>query len=270
MTERRSIVQRLVALCLAGAALAVGAPASAREPALPVWGYEVVRSYPHDREAFTQGLFWRNGFLYESTGMEGQSTVRKVRLETGEVLQRVDLPTDVFGEGIVDWDNRIVGITWLSQTGYVLDLERFSLVGRFGYVGEGWGLTRSEREIVMSDGTAELRFLDPKTLKETRRLKVTAEGRPLDKLNELEWVDGEIFANVWQTDRIARIDPKTGRVTGWIDLAGLLPMLARVAGHTDVLNGIAYDAAAKRLFVTGKRWPRLFEIRLVRKSSGRG
>lgn len=244
---------------------AAEATATVKTAAIPTYGYEVVRSYPHDPNAFTEGLFLKNGFLYESTGLEGRSSVRKVRLETGEVLQQADLPPQLFGEGIVDWGDKLIGLTWRTQIGYVLDLNGFTMSKRFSYPGEGWGLTRNNLELVMSDGTAELRFLDPNTLTEKRRVKVTANGKPVDQLNELEWVDGEVYANIWQTDRIARIDPKTGKVVGWIDLTGLLPAKERTVGHTDVLNGIAYDSTAKRLFVTGKMWPKLYQIKLVKR-----
>ena len=256
----------LLVLTLLGA----GAPSGAAEPAIPVWGYRVVKSYPHDPGAFTEGLFFKDGDLFESTGLNGRSTIRRVKLETGEVVQRVSLPDELFGEGIVDWKDRLVGLTWQSQFGFVLDLKTFELKGRFGYPGEGWGLTRDDRELIMSDGTAELRFLDPETLRETRRVKVTAAGQPVTRLNELEWVEGEVYANVWQTDRIARIDPKSGRVVGWIELGGLLraglggPRREDADPNVDVLNGIAWDAATRRLFVTGKYWPKLFEIQLVR------
>lgn len=246
------------------------APAIAgADAAIPVFGYQVVHVYPHDTGAFTEGLFFKDGFLYESTGLLGRSTVRKVRLETGEVLQSVGLPDNMFGEGIVDWHERLIGLTWQSQIGFVLNLRDFELTGRFAYPGEGWGLTHDDRELIMSDGTAELRFLDPTTLREVHRLRVTAGGTPVTQLNELEWVDGQIYANIWQTDRIARIDPKTGQVVGWIDLGGLLrngnygPRRENADPNVDVLNGIAWDAATKRLFVTGKFWPKLFEIRLV-------
>lgn len=250
--------RRTLLAALAGASVTPLAPA-----ATPVQGFKVVRSYPHDPDAFTQGLFFHDGFLFEGTGLRGRSSIRKVELETGRVLQGVELPPDVFGEGITQWGDRLVGITWQEQTAFVLDLKTFKLWRKFSYPGEGWGITHNERELVMSDGSAELRFLDPLTFKELRRVKVTADGRPVTQLNELEWVEGEILANVWQTDRIARIDPKTGRVTGWIDLTGLLPDNQRP--HPDaVLNGIAYDAKARRLFVTGKLWPKLFEIQLVK------
>ena len=178
-------------------------PASA---ATPVQGYKVVKAYPHDPDAFTQGLFFHDGFLYEGTGLRGRSTIRKVELETGRILQAVELPAEFFGEGITRWGDRLIGITWQEQTAFVLDLKTFKLWRKFSYAGEGWGLTHNERELVMSDGTAELRFLDPTTFKELRRLRVTADGRPLELLNELEWIEGEVWANVWQTDRIARIE----------------------------------------------------------------
>ena len=250
---------------LCASALLGSGLAAAKDGPIPTYGFEVVRSYPHDANAFTEGLFFKSGVLYESTGLEGRSSIRKVRLETGEVLQQVALPPGLFGEGIVDWGDQIISLTWQTQLGFVLKLDDFALVKRFNYPGEGWGLTRNNRELVMSDGTAELRFLDPQTLRETRRLRVTANGKPVDQLNELEWVAGEVYANIWQTDRIARIDAKTGQVVGWIDLTGLLPAKERVAGHTDVLNGIAYDSVGKRLWVTGKMWPKLYEIKLVPK-----
>ena len=246
------------------AALATAVIAPAALAATPVQGFKVVNSYPHDAQAFTQGLFFLDGFLFEGTGLQGRSSIRKVEVETGRVVQDIALPPDVFGEGITQWGDRIIGLTWLNETAYVLDLKTFKLWRKFSYKGEGWGLTHNDKELVMSDGSAELRFLDPLTFKELRRVRVTADGKPVDQLNELEWVDGEVLANVWQTDRIARIDPKTGHVTGWIDLTGLLPDNQRVNADA-VLNGIAYDPKAKRLFVTGKLWPRLFEIQLVKR-----
>lgn len=230
---------------------------------VPVFGYKVVRSYPHDRQAFTQGLQYVDGVLYEGTGMNGESGIRKVRLETGEVLQMRPLDAQYFGEGIVVWKQDLVQLTWQHGIGFVYDRNTFEPRRTFTYSGEGWGLTHDGTRLIMSDGseTGTLRFLDPLTLRETGKLVVVDGGRPVNHLNELEFVKGEIYANVWNTERIARISPKTGRVTAWIDLRGLLD--PREAAGTDVLNGIAYDAAKDRLFVTGKRWPRVFEIQLV-------
>jgi glutaminyl-peptide cyclotransferase len=228
----------------------------------PTFTYRVIQSYPHDRRAFTQGLIYRNGFLYEGTGMNGQSGVRKVKLETGEVLQVHATPRQYFGEGITEWNGSIIQLTWQSEIGFVYDMKTFQQTKTFAYRGEGWGLTHDGSRLIMSDGSSSLRFLDPSSMQETGRLPVHDENGPIDNLNELEYVRGEILANVWQTDRIARISPKDGRVTGWIDLAGLLSPLER--GGADVLNGIAYDEGRNRLFVTGKWWPRLFEIRLIR------
>jgi len=224
----------------------------------------VVHAYPHDRYAFTQGLLYLNGFLYESTGLYNQSSIRKARLETGEVLQKREIPEAYFGEGIVNWRDHLIEITWTTQAGFVYDLASFGLEREFQYAGEGWGLTQDGKRIIMSDGTSQLRFWDPQSLRETGRITVTADGAPVKNLNELEWVNGEIYANVWQTDRIARIDPVSGKVAGWIDCTGLLAAADRT-GQEDVLNGIAYDAKTGRLFVTGKNWPKLFEIRLVKR-----
>lgn len=235
--------------------------------AVPVYDFDVVHVYPHDVSAFTEGLFYLNGVLYESTGLEGHSTIRKERLETGEVLQKLDIPAQYFGEGIVNWRGHLVSLTWKSQLGFVFDLATLKLQRDFHYDGEGWALTRNDRELIMSDGTPELRFLNPDTLKETHRVQVTLDGRPMSNMNELEWIKGEIFANLWQTNWILRIDPLDGHVLGLIDLTGLLKPSDIVPGQTDVLNGIAYDAKSDRLFVTGKNWPKLFEIRLRRASA---
>jgi glutamine cyclotransferase len=236
--------------------------AMAVRAAIPIYDFEVVHSYPHDASAFTEGLFYLNGFLYESTGLEQHSSIRKVRIDTGAVVQKVDIAPQYFGEGIVNWQGHLISLTWKSQTGFVFDLNTFKLQRQFKYPGEGWALTRNDKQIIMSDGTSELRFLDPKTLTETSRIHVTIEGRPLLNLNELEWVKGEIYANVWQTNWIVRIDPGSGEVIGLINLTGLLQPSDMIQGQTDVLNGIAYDAKGDRLFVTGKNWPKLFEIRL--------
>ncbi|MEJ0065368.1 MAG: glutaminyl-peptide cyclotransferase [Caulobacteraceae bacterium] len=238
--------------------------------AVPVWGVSVVHVYPHDRNAFTEGLFYLDGYLYESTGLNGQSSVRKVDLATGRVLQSHPLGRQYFGEGIVAWNNRLIQLTWQSHVGFIDDLSTFKQLGQFSYAGEGWALTQNGRQIIMSDGTPQLRFLDPKTLKEVRRLTVTADGQPVKDLNELEWVKGEILANIWLTNFIARIDPASGKVTGWIDVTGLMKP-AELGGDPDAIpNGIAYDAEHDRLFVTGKRWPKLFEIRLVKRGGANG
>lgn len=249
-------------------AIATYACAPVSQAGVPEYTYEVVHSYPHDRTAFTEGLFYLDGFLYESTGIEGASSVRKVRLETGEVVQRHDLPSAYFGEGIINWKDRLIQLTYKTEVGFVYNLSTFETERRFEYPGEGWAMTQDGKNIFMSDGTAQIRIWDPETLQELRRITVSDQGQPVPNINELEWVKGEIYANIWETDRIARIDPATGRVVGWIDLAGLLNPNERIAGPegTDVLNGIAYDAKGNRLFVTGKRWPKLFEIRLVRRS----
>jgi glutaminyl-peptide cyclotransferase len=231
---------------------------------VPVATYRVVKTYPHDRQAFTQGLEYVGGVLYESTGQHGQSGIRKVKLETGEVLQQQPLDEKYFGEGITIWGKTLIQLTWQSEVGFVYDPDTFKPLRTFSYIGEGWGMTHDASRLIMSDGTASLRFLDPKTLKETGRLAVREGSTPLPRLNELEFVRGEVLANVWMTTRIARISLKTGDVTGWIDLAGLLDV--REAAAADVLNGIAYDAAGDRLFVTGKWWPKLFEIKIVPRS----
>ena len=238
------------------------APVDGQRRQAPVYGYEVVNVYPHDREAFTQGLLYRDGVLFESTGLNGRSTLRKVRLETGEVIQQVAVDNRYFAEGLTDWGSRLVQLTWNTNVGFVYDLATFKSLRTFSYMGEGWGLARDQKRLIMSDGSPTLRFLDPETFQVTGRVDVRDAGLPVEDLNELEFVEGEIYANVWTTDRIAMIAPGTGQVTGWINLAGLMP---RVATSGDaVLNGIAYDAARRRLFVTGKLWPRLFEIRIRR------
>jgi glutamine cyclotransferase len=254
----------MTGLCLA-ASMAAGQPRRPTPPATinvaPVYGYEVVNSYPHDPEAFTQGLIYRDGFLFESTGLQGRSTLRKVKLETGEVLQRYDVAPPYFAEGLTDWGDRLLQLTWQTNIGFVYDLTSFRVTDTFSYAGEGWGLTHDGRQLILSDGTPTLRFLDPSRFKELRRVTVRDGRNTVDDLNELEFVRGTIFANVWLTDRIAMISPQTGAVAGWIDLRGLL---SPAYGGTDVLNGIAYDARGDRLFVTGKLWPRLFEIRIRR------
>jgi glutamine cyclotransferase len=238
----------------------LGADAQGAKAATPVYGYTVVNSYPHDPQAFTQGLIFRDGVLYESTGLNGQSSLRKVRLETGEVLQRQTVDGRYFAEGMTDWGNRLIQLTYTTKVGFIYDLSTFALQRTFNYTGEGWGLTHDAQRLIMSDGTASLRFLDPESLRETGRVIVKDGSKPVENLNELEWVKGAILANVWLTDRIAIISPDSGRVTAWLDLAGIRGPVR--PGSDDVLNGIAYDAARDRLFVTGKLWSRLFEIRI--------
>lgn len=228
-------------------------------PPLPVTTAMVIKRLPHDKTAFTEGLFIRDGFLYESTGEVGRSFISKIELETGKVVRRVTVSAPYFGEGIVAWGQQLISLTWQHHKGFRWTLDRFKQVGSFAYPGEGWALTSDGRSIIMSDGTAQLRFLDPDRLTETRRLDVTINGRPLSQLNELEYVDGEILANIWQTDYIVRIDPASGQVTGVIDLGALTREVHPVNSNA-VPNGIAWDARARRLFVTGKLWPVLFEI----------
>lgn len=245
---------------------------------VPIYGYRIVNTYPHDPGAFTQGLIFHDGYLYESTGLHGASSLRKVELETGKVLKRRDLPEKYFGEGIAFCGNRLIQLTYQSKIGFIYDLD-LRQVGSFTYTTEGWGLTCDGEHLILSDGTATLRWLDAMTFKMVKQITVTDRGQPVDHLNELEYVKGEIFANVWPGDRIARISPDSGEVTGWINLSGLAQRAqasAAAAGskgsgkdskaasgaEMDVLNGIAYDADGDRLFVMGKFWPKLFEIRL--------
>ena len=232
---------------------------------LPVYGCQIVRVYPHDPKAFTQGLQFVDGVFYEGTGQVGQSSIRRVEVETGKVLQQRDLPPPHFGEGITVWKNDLLELTWQTHAAFVYDRKTFEPKKKFSYPGEGWGLTHDGTNLIMSDGTSDLRVLDPVTFVEKRRIKVTAAGTPLRELNEVEFVKGEIFANIWMTDYIARIAPDSGKVVGYIDLRGLLTTAERA--RTDVLNGIAYDEKGDRLFVTGKWWPKLFEIKVVKKGA---
>jgi glutamine cyclotransferase len=249
-------------LAIAFAAILMLAHQGPTDPrTLPVFGYRVVSAYPHDPTAFTQGLQYVDGFLYEGTGLNGRSSIRKVKLETGEVVQKRDLARAYFGEGITVWKNDLIQLTWQSNVAFVYDKATFMPRSTFKYKGEGWGLTHDGTNLIMSDGTDQLRVLDPATFAERRRIKVTAVGMPLPRLNELEFMKGEILANIWTTDSIARVSPDTGRVLGYIDLQGLLT--PREQASVDVLNGIAYDPAGDRLFVTGKLWPKVFEIKLV-------
>ena len=232
----------------------------------PEYTFEVVRQFAHDPTAFTQGITYHDGFFYEGTGRTGKSSLRQVNPDTGQVVRKVDLAPDLFGEGVTVLGNEVFQLTWLSHVGFVYDLSDFHLLRTFQYAGEGWGLTTDGHDLFMSDGSSGIRVLDASTFAENRRIKVRDGGKPVDQLNELEFVEGEIYANVWHSDRIARISPQTGKVLGWIDLTGVLgPFYQRES--EEVLNGIAYDRAGKRLFVTGKLWPKIFEIRVIPKHS---
>jgi len=231
---------------------------------VPVWGYHVVTRLPHDRRAWTQGLVYEDGFFYESTGGYGRSSLRKVGAATGNIVLRRDLEAEVFGEGIAVVGDRIVQMTWRERVGFVYDKATFRRIDRFALPGEGWGLTWDGRRLILSDGTDRLTFLDPQTYRVIGSVRVTAAAEPVDRLNELEYVDGRVYANVWQTDHIAVIDPATGDVEAFIDLAGLLD--AASARRAGVLNGIAYDARTRRLFVTGKLWPWVFQVEPLRPS----
>jgi len=222
---------------------------------------QVVNIYPHDPKAYTQGLVVHEGFFYEGTGLRGLSTIRKVELKTGKILKSYQLPPEYFGEGIAIFDNKLIQLTWQSHIGFIYDLESFHLLGTFSYPTEGWGITFDGKHLIMSDGTALLRFLEPQTYKIVKQIEVRDRGNILPNINELEYIRGEIYANVWGTAYIVRISPLTGQVLGWIDLRGLYQYVS-ASGKKDVLNGIAYDAKDNRLFVTGKYWPSMFEIRL--------
>ena len=226
-------------------------------------GFEIVHTYPHDASAFTQGLIYVEGHLYESTGLNGRSSLRMVDLPTGNVLQKHDLPAEYFGEGLTDWESSLIQLTWTSHRAFVYDRFSFSPQRTFAYQGEGWGLTHDRTQLIMSDGSSYLRFLDPKSFQVTRRVQVVDDtGHGIENLNELEYIRGEIYANVWQTDDIVRISPRTGKILGRIDLGGIIDK-RELHGDGAVLNGIAYDSAHDRIFVTGKLWPKLFEIKIV-------
>ncbi len=253
------VSMRLSALRRSLAALVVVAAAL---PAHAADSYRVIRSYPHDRQAFTQGLIYLDGHLYESTGLEGRSSLRMVDLETGRILAFKDVPTQYFAEGLTNWSSTLIQLTWQNHVALVYDRATFKFIRSFHYDGEGWGLTQDGKSLILSDGSPNLRFFDPATFKEIRRITVKDHGTPVTQLNELEYIHGQIYANIWHSDRIARISPTTGTVLGWIDLTGLLPAAEHSTAEA-VLNGIAYDAAHDRLFVTGKLWPRIFEIKVI-------
>jgi glutaminyl-peptide cyclotransferase len=245
---------RLVALVLI---------AAVAQAAAPEYGYQVVHVYPHNSDSFTEGLEFRGGFLYESTGLEGRSTLSKIKLETGQVMQQIKLDPAIFGEGITVMNERIVQLTYKTEIGYVYQQASMKLQRTFHYRGEGWSLTNDGSQIYMDDGSAQIRVWDATTLQEKRRFTVHDGIRPIERLNELEWIRGEIWANIWQTHRIARISPSDGRVLGWIECDGILS--AADSAGVDVMNGIAYDSFGDRVFVTGKLWPKLFEIKVVPK-----
>jgi glutamine cyclotransferase len=261
-SSRLILLVLLFAACHPFVAAQVPHPPAAKAP--PEYTFSVVHVFPHDTSAFTQGLAYRAGFLYEGTGRNGRSSLRKVRLETGEVVQQVNLGSEFFGEGVTLVKDKVLQLTWKSGIGFVYDLATFRLQRQFSYSGEGWGLAANGSDVFLSDGTPEIRVLDATTLKEKRRFDVHDGSVPVEQLNELEYVDGQIFANVWHSNRIARISPQTGMIVGWIDLTGLLSSVYRLDAEA-VLNGIAYDPVKKRLFVTGKLWPSIFEIKLLPK-----
>jgi glutaminyl-peptide cyclotransferase len=230
--------------------------------ALAADSYRIVHTYPHDQQAFTQGLIYLDGHLYESTGLYGSSSLRMEDLTTGRILKFQPVPNNDFGEGLTNWGNTLIQLTWKAHVALIYDLSTFRFLRSVHYPGEGWGLTQNGKHLILSDGTATLRFLDPTTFREVRHITVTDRGKPVTQLNELEWVRGEIYANVWHSNRIARISPATGKVLGWINLTGLLSR-SELSNPEAVLNGIAYDSVHNRLFVTGKLWPKLFQIQVV-------
>jgi glutamine cyclotransferase len=252
-----TLVLGLVATTLGGSSR--GDVLQRRSASAPVWRHTVVRAYPHDPDAFTQGLVYRDGVLYESTGLNGRSTLRRVALETGKVLQRISVDRQYFAEGLAAWGPNLIQLTWNTNVGFVYDRASLRLLRTWTYAGEGWGLADDGRQLVMSDGSSTLRFLSPDTFAVTRRVSVVDGATPVDRLNELEVIDGLVYANVWTTSRIAIVQPADGRVAAWLDLSSLAPQRASADA---VLNGVAYDAGSRRLFVTGKLWPQLFEIRV--------
>jgi glutamine cyclotransferase len=264
---RRQVPRAWIWLLLVGVGavvaviLAIGPIGSSEEDPLPIYGYEVVNSYPHDPGAYSQGLAYVDGQLYEGTGRQGSSSLRRVDLETGDVLERVPLDRKYFGEGITVWQDQVIQLTWKGRVGFVYDRASFRELQTFRYTGEGWGLTHDGKNLIMSDGTSTLRFLDPQDHRVVKRLVVRSNESEVRHLNELEYIQGEIWANVWYKDYIVRISPETGEVLGRINLSGLLPASQRPSRDA-VLNGIAYDTENDRIFVTGKNWPRLFEIRV--------
>lgn len=258
--RRRDFLSSLAALLTGVTAFSpLSALAAGQVKAPKHYSFKVVHTFPHDPGAFTQGLLYHQGHLYESTGGWGTSSIRRIELDTGKVLHKRDLPRNFFGEGLALWEDRLIQLTWRSGTGFVYDLQTFEQLGTFHYPGQGWGLTEDEHGLIMSDGTSQLRRLDPQTYEEVSRVVVFEQGRPLTGLNELEYINGEVWANVFPTKRVVRIDPQSGMVTAWLDLTGILGMRQRVSPEA-VANGIAWDEHGQRIFVTGKLWPVLFEI----------
>jgi glutamine cyclotransferase len=237
---------------------------SSAQQLVPTYGYEVVHVFPHDPQAFTQGFVFHEGNFLESTGEVGRSSLRRAEIETGRVIQKVDVPPPYFAEGITLLNGKIYQLTWQHQMGFIYDALTFEQVGKFTYVGEGWGLGNDGQSLILSDGTNQIRFLDPNTFLVKKTLAVLDAQAPIEEINEIEYVQGEIYANIWHANRIARINPQTGSVVGWIDLTGILPR-GEVSDEEAVLNGVAFDNASGRLFVTGKLWPKVFEIRLTQK-----
>ena len=225
------------------------------------YGYQILNIFPHDSNAFTQGLILMDGKLLESTGQEGSSSLRSVELATGKVLKKVDVPPPYFAEGIAVLNGKVYQLTWVHNVGFIYDAQTLEPTGQFNYQGEGWGLTTDGQSLILSDGSNRLKFIDPTSFRVTRTISVVEGSNPIDQLNELEFVQGEIYANVWHADRIAVIDPQSGRVKAWVELSGLIPE-GELQDPEAVLNGIAYDQANDKLYVTGKLWPRLFEIRV--------
>ncbi|HEY0379231.1 MAG TPA: glutaminyl-peptide cyclotransferase [Pyrinomonadaceae bacterium] len=254
-------------LACSGSSTATQTARGSEEPAAdspPVYTYQVVNTWPHDEAAYTQGLVFHDGELFESTGLRGQSSLRRVELKTGKVKKKVEVAREYFAEGMTIFRDRIFQLTWQSKKGFVYDLKKFKQEGEFAYEGEGWGLTHDGHSLILSDGTNRIRFLDPASFQVQRTISVFDQGQPLTELNELEYINGEIYANIWKSDRIVRIDPTTGKINAWVDMTGLHHQ-GNDATNENCLNGIAYDAEHDRLYVTGKRWPSLFEIKLMKK-----
>lgn len=242
----------------------VANPSTEKKPeveTVALYSYEVVHTWPHDAQAFTQGLVFHDGKLLESTGQIGSSSLRSVELETGKVIRKIDISSPYFAEGITLLGGKIYQLTWQHERGFIYDSESLKRIGEFPYQGEGWGLTNDGQSLILSDGTNRIRFIDPVNFRVTKTIAVSDKGTPVSRINELEYIKGEIFANIWHDDRIARVDGHTGKVVGWVNLQGLLPK-NDVDNEEAVLNGIAYDESQDRLFVTGKLWPKLFEIRI--------